>query len=91
MRIRALHTALLSVGLLLPGPRDRRAEGAASLRVIGLRTEYLTDPLSIDTRVPRLSWIIDAGSARGVTQSAYQVVVASTPANLAAVKPDLWD
>jgi hypothetical protein len=40
--------------------------------VISLRTEYLVDPLSIDTRIPRLSWIIDAGTARGVSQSAYQ-------------------
>jgi alpha-L-rhamnosidase len=51
--------------------------------VISLRTEYLVDPLSIDTRIPRLSWIIDAGSARGVGQSAYQIEVASTPASRA--------
>jgi len=56
--------------------------------VISLRTEYLVDPLSIDTRIPRLSWIIDAGTARGVSQSAYQIEVAGTPANLAADKAD---
>src|ERR1035437_3121544 len=91
MRIRALHTALLSAGLLLPAPRDHGTERASSVRVISLRTEYLVDPLSIDTRIPRVSWIIDAGTARGVRQSAYQIEVASTPANLAADKADLWD
>ena len=91
MRIRALHTALLSAGLLLPAPRDHGPQRASSLRLISLRTEYLVDPLSIDTRIPRLSWIIDAGTARGVRQSAYQIEVASTPANLAADKADLWD
>src|ERR1035437_8086537 len=91
MRIRALHTALLSAGLLLPAPRDPGTERASSVRVITLRTEYLFDPLSIDTRIPRVSWIIDAGTARGVRQSAYQIEVASTPANLAADKADLWD
>ena len=91
MRIRALHTALLSAGLLLPAPRDHGTQRASSLHVISLRTEYLVDPLSIDTRIPRLSWIIDAGTARGVRQSAYQIEVASTPANLAADKADLWD
>ena len=88
MRIRALHTALLSAGLLLPAPRDHGPQRASSLRLISLRTEYLVDPLSIDTRIPRLSWIIDAGTARGVRQSAYQIEVASTPANLAADKAD---
>ena len=48
--------------------------------VIRKATEYLVDPLSIDTRIPRLSWIIDAGTARGVSQSAYQIEVAGTPA-----------
>src|ERR1039458_9649173 len=91
MRIRALHTALLSAGRLLPAPRDHGTQRASSLHVISLRTEYLVDPLSIDTRIPRLSWIIDAGTARGVGQSAYQIEVASTPANLAADKADLWD
>ena len=91
MRIRALHTAVLSAGLLLPAQRGCWTPRASSVRSITLRTEYLVDPLAVDVRIPRLSWIIDAGTTRGVTQSAYQIEAASTPASLAADKPDLWD
>jgi alpha-L-rhamnosidase len=91
VRIRALHAALLGVTILSPAPGDHGARLASSLRPITLRTEYLVDPLAIDTRIPRLSWIIDAGTTRGVSQSAYQIEVASTAANLAADRGDLWD
>src|SRR6266550_3249238 len=91
MRIRALQTAMLSAGLLLPAQRGCWTPRASSVRAITLRTEYLVDPLAVDVRIPRLSWIIDGGTTRGVTQSAYQIEAARTPANLAADKPDLWD
>ncbi len=91
MRIRALQTAMLSAGLLLPAQRGCRMPPASSVHAITLRTEYLVDPLAVDVRIPRLSWIIDGGTTRGVTQSAYQIEAASTPANLAADNPDLWD
>ncbi|BDI32471.1 hydrolase [Capsulimonas corticalis] len=57
---------------------------------LDLRCEYLTDPLGLDERTPRLSWVIEA-SARGWRQSAYQIVVASTPDDLAAGHFDLWN
>src|SRR5207302_10176327 len=91
MRKGTLKAALLSASVLLPGPANHRTQGASSVRPVTLRTEYLVDPLALDTRIPRLSWIIDAGTARGVAQSAYQVEVASTAANLVADKADLWD
>jgi alpha-L-rhamnosidase len=90
MPIRALRAALLSAGLLLPA-RSHWPPRQVAVRPTTLRTEYLVDPLAIDVRVPRMSWIIDAGTTRGVTQSAYQIEAASTPTNLAADKPDLWD
>src|SRR5438105_11601858 len=55
-----------------------------------LRCEYLVDPLAIETKEPRLSWIIES-NARGTKQTAYQILVASSAANLAAHKGDLWD
>ena len=58
-----------------------------------LRCEYLVDPLGIDTVEPRLSWELQAvdAEARGLSQSAYQVQVASSADLLAHGKPDLWD
>jgi len=42
---------------------------------------------------PRLGWILQPGNpmARGLSQSAYQILVASSPDMLAKNKGDLWD
>ncbi len=58
-----------------------------------LRCEYLPDPIGIDVTNPRLSWKLVAldEDARGQRQTAYQVLVASSPELLAADKGDLWD
>ncbi len=54
------------------------------------RCEYLVNPSAIDTPAPRLSWEI-AAPGRGVTQTAYQVLVAGSRKALDAGKGDLWD
>lgn len=61
---------------------------------VNLRCEYLEDPLGIDAAKPRLSWVMDAPQSkitRSVRQTAYQVLVASSPELLAKDKGDLWD
>ena len=55
-----------------------------------LRCEYRVDPLGIDVTEPRLSWEMH-DARRGAKQTAYQVLVASTPEKLAADQGDLWD
>lgn len=57
---------------------------------IDLRCEYLTNPLGIDVRQPRFSWVL-GDSERGELQSAYQVLVASRPELLAQQQGDEWD
>ncbi len=66
--------------------------GMCSAAVVteNLRCEYLTNPLGIDATSPRLSWIITS-TRRGEMQSAYQVLVASSPKLLKEDKGDLWD
>ncbi len=58
---------------------------AASLRPTALRCDFRTNPAGIDDRTPRLSWVLEAvdPEARGLKQSAYQVVAASGT--------ELWD
>jgi alpha-L-rhamnosidase len=63
---------------------------ACAATVTDLRCEYLKDPLGIDVTKPRLNWIITS-SQRGEKQTAYQVLVASSKALLAADTGDLWD
>ena len=60
------------------------------LTVENLRCEYLTAPLGMDVAKPRLSWILRSAD-RGQKQTAYQILVASTPDLLASDRGDLWD
>ncbi len=62
----------------------------ATLRIDEPRCEYLRNPLVIDTPQPRLSWSLRA-EERGQKQTAYRVLVASTPELLAKDAGDLWD
>ncbi len=64
-----------------------------SIRPEGPRCEYRTNPLGIDVAEPRLSWRVAAvqPGARGLRQSAYRILVASSEANLLASRGDLWD
>jgi alpha-L-rhamnosidase len=63
---------------------------AGELRPVALRTEYLVNPVGLDTPAPRLCWQVES-AARGAKQLAYRIRVASTAAKLAADQGDLWD
>jgi len=62
----------------------------ASTTLENLRCEARTNPAGIDVTSPRLSWIIQSAE-RGAKQSAYQILVASSPDKLAKDQGDLWD
>ncbi|MEZ5276961.1 MAG: family 78 glycoside hydrolase catalytic domain [Opitutaceae bacterium] len=51
------------------------------MRPHGLRCEYFRNPLGIENRCPRLSWLIDSGKA-GERQTAWQVKVYGDPASI---------
>ena len=61
---------------------------SSPIHLTDLACEYQTNPFGLDVPQPRLSWRLEA-EARGVRQSAYQIRVASDPANLE--HPDVWD
>lgn len=86
---------ICGAALLLARPTALHAVEAPGIDVEDLRCEYREEPLGIDAAKPRLSWILrDRGHdarSRGQRQTAYQVLVASTPALLADDKGDLWD
>ena len=60
------------------------------MNVIDLRCEYARNPLGIEARAPRFSWMLE-DNRRGQTQTAYQILVASDPAKLAEGRADKWD
>jgi alpha-L-rhamnosidase len=80
------------------------AAGAAARAATPARLlcEYRENPLGIDVAEPRLSWRLDVGNLkleignpgrglRGVKQTAYQILVASSEKLLKEGKGDLWD
>ena len=84
---------LLTALLLAPPAALQAADGPCDIQPANLRCEYLANPQGIDVPQPRLSWVLQARdpAARGLHQSAYQILVAASPASLAQDKGDLWD
>ena len=89
MKHRNTLTGLILAVLLLAPLASLHATGVANLRC-----EYQDNPLGIDVAKPRLSWVIaDSKSeiSRGLKQTAYQVLVASSEEQLKRNVGDLWD
>lgn len=55
-----------------------------------LQCEGQVAPRGLDVRQPRLSWQL-AGGNRGLMQTGYRILVASSPDKLAKDEGDLWD
>jgi hypothetical protein len=70
-----------------------------TIRAARLRCEYLENPLGIEALRPRLSWQLEAMNKdqqtgedlRGLRQTAYRILVASSASLLAKDAGDLWD
>ena len=64
----------------------------SSLVPTNLRCDLRTDPLQVQSATPRLSWELQSSDAhaRGQTQAALEVLVASTEQGLAMDQGDLW-
>src|SRR5208282_6755268 len=79
--------------LTVAAPAVFAAGAQGVLRPVDLRCEYRINPLGVDVPAPRLSWKLEAANpaARGLKQSAYQVLVASSEAILTGNHGDLWD
>src|ERR1700744_2921932 len=62
----------------------------ANVGLQNLRCEMLTNPQGIGATKPRLSWQISSDK-HNTMQTAYQIIVASSPEKLAKGEGDLWD
>ncbi len=97
---RGLHAFALGVVATLtlyaqsaePASTESRPSSASksTLRISDLRCEYTRNPLGVDTARPQLGWVLES-LERNQRQTAYQILVATTPELLAAGKGDLWD
>ncbi|MCX6903435.1 MAG: hypothetical protein NTW03_08160 [Verrucomicrobia bacterium] len=63
---------------------------SATVTVTAPRCEYADDPLGLDSPRPRLNWVLESNQ-RAQSQTAYQILVASSDEKLKAGQADLWD
>ena len=87
--MKKLHT-LLAVTIVALGCLCSNVSAAANIKITDLRCDYLENPLGIDEVKPRLSWGLES-ELRGQKQSAYHLLVASSPEKLKKYIGDLWD
>ncbi|MFF7133453.1 family 78 glycoside hydrolase catalytic domain [Streptomyces sp. NPDC008196] len=73
-----------------PGTVRGTAAAPGRTAVEGLTVEHRTDPLGVDAARPRFGWRT-ASPVRGRRQTAYRILVASTPDRLAGGRADVWD
>lgn len=64
-------------------------DGGARPSAAGLQVEGQANPAAVRDRTPTFSWVYS--DPRGKAQQAYQVIVASSPEQLAARNGDIWD
>ena len=64
--------------------------GFSKTEIRALTCEYKNNPIGISTKIPRFSWKIYSDQPNQ-KQSAYQLLVATSPELLTPEKADLWD
>lgn len=74
-------------GILIPGVAAGQQTIPAAHH---LRTEYLDNPLGLDTAIPRFSWWM-RHTGRVQRQTAYEILVASSTETLGRGEGDVWD
>lgn len=88
--VAATAVAALTVGLIAVQGDIPAGAAVADVTADKLEVNAGSDPLGLDDAKPTFSWLLSTDS-RGVAQTKYQVVVASTAAKAAAGQGDVWD
>jgi alpha-L-rhamnosidase len=83
-RLGFLVVALLATQVATPRAMPRMSEAPATLRCEGF-----TSPIGIDAATPRLSWTLPP--RRGILQTGYHILVASSQSLLTEEHADLWN
>ncbi|ULT54946.1 hypothetical protein L1999_17600 [Neobacillus drentensis] len=66
------------------------AQAINETKVADLRVEYRNNPIGIDLQKPRFSWEM-LSNLRGQKQTAYQLLVATSPNKLTPDSVDIWN
>ena len=66
------------------------ANGQSAVRLTGLQSDHLENPIGIDNPAPRLSWKME-DSRQGARQRAYRVLVGKDSIQVAGGTADMWN
>lgn len=81
---------LITIGALGSWLGENRIQAATPGAPTDLLVEYTVNPLGIDTTTPGFSWVVN-DTDRGESQTAYQIIVASSLSNINSNVGDKWD
>lgn len=65
------------------------ANAGAAVKIIGLKCEYLSNPIGMDSPHPRLMWLMD-DARQGAKQTAYQLSVSTDSVELTKNTANIW-
>ncbi len=84
------HKMLLFFLLLFSCGNVLAQDTAREWKVYDLKCDNETSPLGLDNPQPSFSWALES-SVRGILQTSYRILVASSPEQLASNQGDMWD
>ena len=84
------HALLLGSLLVVATAAEAAAARPSPIRVAEILCDGRRDPVGVDPAAVRFSWMMES-DARGQSQRAYRITVASSPEALLAGKADVWD
>jgi alpha-L-rhamnosidase len=90
-RLRDVILSLSAAALAMAAtPAPAMATPGTAIHVHSLETELAHNPLGVDAPHPRLGWLL-ASPQRAERQTAYEIVVATSPSRLDPGSADVWD
>ena len=70
--------------------REKQNSSGRAGTTTDMLVEYTANPMGIDTTTPGFSWVVN-DTDRGESQTAYQIIVASSQSNINSDVGDKWD
>ncbi|WP_077065140.1 family 78 glycoside hydrolase catalytic domain [Gracilibacillus massiliensis] len=90
MIVALLILNVISSAVYAAPSKDASTTAETNTEITDLRVEYRTNPIGVDSEKPRFSWEM-ASNMRGQKQTAYQLLVASSPEKLTPNEADVWN
>lgn len=81
---------LFVITLILTGISYSCQTSTEECRAVNLKTEYLVNPVGLDTQNPRFTWQLE-DERQGAAQTAYRIVVGTDPAEVAEGNGNTWN